>query len=77
MRGALHDDDLAAAIVDRILERDRILRLDVPSVRTKHLPEHELSDEPTELESSRIFSGTHAAEFPEPTPLTAQLQTPI
>jgi DNA replication protein DnaC len=63
----LHDDDLAVAIVDRILERGRILKLDGPSVRTQHLPEHELSDDPTELESSRIFSGTQAAEFPEPT----------
>jgi len=33
----LHDPDLAAAIVDRILERGRILRLDGPSLRTKHL----------------------------------------
>jgi DNA replication protein DnaC len=30
---ALHDDDLADAIVDRILERGRLLRLDGPSVR--------------------------------------------
>ena len=34
----LHDDDLAEAIVDRILERGRLLRLDGPSLRTKHLP---------------------------------------
>lgn len=34
----LHDDDLAQAIVDRVLERGRLLRLDGPSVRTKHLP---------------------------------------
>jgi len=33
----LHDPDLAVAIVDRILERGRILRLDGPSLRTKHL----------------------------------------
>jgi DNA replication protein DnaC len=33
----LHDDDLAATIVDRVLERGRLLRLDGPSIRTKHL----------------------------------------
>src|SRR5258705_11317091 len=33
----LHDDDLAHAIVDRVLERGRLLTLDGPSHRTKHL----------------------------------------
>ena len=33
----LHDEDLAEAIVDRILDRGRHLRLDGPSMRTKHL----------------------------------------
>jgi len=33
----LHDDDLAQAIVDRVLERGRLLQLDGPSLRTKHL----------------------------------------
>jgi DNA replication protein DnaC len=33
----LHDDDLADAIVDRILERGRLLTLDGPSMRTRHL----------------------------------------
>lgn len=33
----LHDDDLAAAIVDRVLERGRLMHLDGPSMRTKHL----------------------------------------
>lgn len=37
----LRDDDLAEAIVDRILERGRVLRLDGPSVRTNRL--HALS----------------------------------
>lgn len=63
---ALHDEDLAEAIVDRILERGRLLRLDGPSVRTKHLPGDELAgdqDDPT----SRRISGTDAAEFPERT----------
>lgn len=33
----LHDSDLAAAIIDRILERGRLLTLDGPSMRTRHL----------------------------------------
>ena len=33
----LHDEDLAHAIVDRILERGRMLTLDGPSMRTHHL----------------------------------------
>ena len=35
--GVLHDEDLAPAIVDRILERGRLLTLDGPSMQTKHL----------------------------------------
>jgi len=33
----LHDADLAEAILDRILERGRLIQLDGPSLRTKHL----------------------------------------
>ena len=33
----LHDADLAEAIVDRILERGRLMLLDGPSYRTQHL----------------------------------------
>jgi DNA replication protein DnaC len=33
----LHDEDLAQAILDRVLERGRLLRLDGPSVRTLHV----------------------------------------
>jgi hypothetical protein len=33
----LHDDDLAQAILDRVLEPGRLLRLDGPSVRTLHV----------------------------------------
>ena len=42
---ALHDEDLAEAIVDRILERGRLLRLDGPSVRPLHLPGDERAGE--------------------------------
>ena len=64
----LHDADLAAAIVDRVLERGRLLQLDGPSLRTKHLG----LDDPTLAEASTepaIISGKPAAEFPEPTAL--------
>lgn len=70
----LHDDDLAHAIIDRVLERGRLLPLDGPSMRTKHLglddptaPEalHQAA-RPTAGEVIRI-SGTEAPEFPEPT----------
>ena len=66
---ALHDEDLADAIVDRILERGRLLRLDGPSVRTNHLPGDDLAGDHDDS-SSRI-SGIDAAEFPEPTNVRA------
>jgi hypothetical protein len=60
-RGALlHDDDLAEAIVDRILERGRLLRLDGPSLRTKHLPADELADD---LRDRRIFLAGSRADY--------------
>jgi DNA replication protein DnaC len=63
----LHDEDLAQAIVDRVLERGRLLRLDGPSMRTKHLG----LDDPlsTEAGSSEVvkISGNQCSEFPEPT----------
>jgi DNA replication protein DnaC len=64
---ALHDEDLADAIVDRILERGRLLRLDGPSVRTKHLPTSELGGEDQPQPTGSRVSGTGAAEFPERT----------
>jgi hypothetical protein len=61
----LHDDDLAAAIVDRILERGRLLRLDGPSGRTRHLPPEE---RPTDRQSQQVrVSGKSRSEFLEPT----------
>jgi hypothetical protein len=65
----LHDDDLAHAIVDRILERGRMLTLDGPSMRTKHLG----LDDSTALQASdqvATISGIEAPEFPEPTSRT-------
>jgi DNA replication protein DnaC len=64
----LHDEDLAAAILDRVLERGRFIRLDGPSGRTRHL---KLEDPlPGSTERLRI-SGKNGSEFPEPTPLNA------
>ena len=69
----LHDEDLAQAIVDRILERGRVLPLDGPSLRTKHLG----LDDPTSSEAlhqpARI-SGIEAPEFPEPTCVSLRCQ---
>jgi hypothetical protein len=68
----LHDDDLAHAIVDRILERGRMLTLDGPSMRTKHLG----LDDPTPSKASdqlATISGIEAPEFPEPTAIPANL----
>jgi DNA replication protein DnaC len=63
----LHDDDLAEAIVDRILDRGRLLRLDGPSVRTKHLVGEELLSSALEESQQSRISGKPGAEFPERT----------
>jgi DNA replication protein DnaC len=63
----LHDDDLAEAIVDRILERGRHLRLDGPSIRTKHLADDASMNDDSDNSETRRFSGKGPAEFPEPT----------
>jgi DNA replication protein DnaC len=62
----LHDEDLAQAIVDRVLERGRLLALDGPSVRTRHLP-LDLDAPQASQDQPAIVSGTAPAEFPEPT----------
>jgi DNA replication protein DnaC len=69
----LHDDDLAEAIVDRILDRGRLLRLDGPSLRTKHLAGDTSLDDDQDEPGDRRVSGTNTAEFPEPTPAAALL----
>src|SRR5712691_10709522 len=70
----LHDEDLANAIVDRILERGRVLTLDGPSMRTKHLglddpTAAEASDQPARTADRDVIriSGIEVPEFPEPT----------
>ena len=53
----LHDADLAEAILDRVLERGRILQLKGPSYRTRHI----------QVEQRAKVSGKGVPEFPEPT----------
>jgi DNA replication protein DnaC len=65
----LHDEDLAGAILDRVLERGRFIRLDGPSGRTRHLKLEEPL--PGAIERFRI-SGKNGSEFPEPTPDCSQ-----
>ena len=60
----LHDEDLAAAIVDRILERGRLFTLDGPSMRTRHLEKELASNASTQPDR---ISGIHRTEFPERT----------
>src|SRR5262249_13559512 len=60
----LHDPDLAEAIIDRVLERGRLVELRGPSYRTRHLKAVDLRSSAPEV--GRI-SGKHRAEFPEPT----------
>jgi DNA replication protein DnaC len=61
----LHDEDLAQAIIDRVLERGRLLTLDGPSFRTKHLKLDVALPEGSD-QVIRI-SGIQRSEFPEPT----------
>jgi hypothetical protein len=59
----LHDEDMAAAILDRVLERGRFIDLDGPSGRTRHLnPEETLPENTKRL----TISGIGGSEFPEP-----------
>ncbi len=60
----LHVDDMAAAILDRVLERGRFLHRDGPSGRTRHLNLEEIL--PANADRARI-SGISVPEFPEPT----------
>jgi len=67
----LHDEDLAQAIVDRILERGRTLTLDGPSMRTRHLGLDETASGTSNQAGDNLarISGITRPEFPEPTGL--------
>jgi DNA replication protein DnaC len=56
----LHDPDLSEAIVDRILERGRLLTLDGPSMRTRHIDQDLISG------PARV-SGKQRPQYLEPT----------
>jgi hypothetical protein len=73
--GVLHDDDLAQAIIDRVLERGRLLRLDGPSVCTLHvnLDEAMKADSDQQADLIRI-SGNTCSDFPEPTRAAERLR---
>jgi DNA replication protein DnaC len=64
----LHDDDLAEAIVDRVLERGRLLTLDGPSMRTKHLglDDAQAGDSNERVNDGARISGILVPKFPEP-----------
>lgn len=62
----LHDPDLAEAILDRLLERGRLLPLRGPSYRTRHLPSARSPSNAQPTRGGRI-SGNDGAEFLEPT----------
>jgi DNA replication protein DnaC len=56
----LHDDDPAQAIIDRVLERGRLLRLDGPSVRTMHVNlDDAMKEDPDQQADPIRISGTH------------------
>src|SRR5262249_27288158 len=64
----LHDEDLAQGIIDRVLERGRLLRLDGPSVRTLHVNLDEAMKEDSDQSVDLVrISGKPRSEFPEPT----------
>ena len=66
----LHDSDLAAAILDRILERGRWITLDGPSGRTRHLKIE--NSFPHDHNGARI-SGKSVPQYPEPTAVAPNL----
>lgn len=63
----LHDEDLGDAIVDRILERGTVLRLDGPSIRSRHMKPGDLEGPDQVPSEPAIISGTDRPSFPEPT----------
>ena len=61
----LHDPDLAEALLDRVLERGRLVELRGASYRTRHLKRAESDRSP--LREGAIISGNQGPKFPEPT----------
>lgn len=70
----LHDPDLAEAILDRVLERGRLVELRGASYRTRHIKRAEPHRSgPGEV--ARI-SGNQQPDFPEPTPAGSSCSSP-
>jgi len=67
----LHDHDLAEAIVDRVLEKGRLIVLDGPSYRTRYL---ELDGASGAHHNVAIISGKHRPDFSEPTNVSEGLR---
>ena len=67
----MHDEDLAATILDRTLKRGRLIHLDGPSGRTHHLNLEGVL--PRAADSVRI-SGIRVPEFLEPATRAAASQ---
>jgi hypothetical protein len=61
----LHDPDLAEAILDRVLERGRLVELRGASYRTRHLKRAE--PDRSHSPSPAGISGNHRQNIPEPT----------
>jgi len=70
----LHDEDLAQAIIDLVLKRGRLIRLDGPSVGTLHVNLDEAMREDLDQQADlvRIFRKSRS-EFPEPTTNSSNL----
>src|SRR5438876_6661723 len=66
----LHDPDLAEAILDRVLERGRLVELRGASYRTRPLKSAETQNR-NPLGKPAGISGNHRQYFPEPTPGTS------
>jgi hypothetical protein len=63
----LHDEDLGQAIVDRILDRGRLIRLDGPSVRTLHLKlDDAMKDDSDQDDEVARISGNKWPDFRNP-----------
>ena len=63
-RGLHGDEDLGQAIIDRVLERSRLIRLDGPSVRTLHLKLDEaLKDDSDQDDEVARISGPHICKM--------------
>jgi hypothetical protein len=70
----LHDPDLSAAILDRVLERGRLITLDGPSKRTQHI---DLDGALSQDEPPLRIPGKDRSDFPEPTPSNNRIWTPL